>query len=130
MMSIGSDSSGAMKALLLKVSNPHPITRTWRVIDATSVLSTFTFTGLGPLIRFRDERQLLESCTGQLAHHLGHGAVVGLLVGAQIDALLESAAGVRDRLQFRDQLVQRDLGVVDEHLALDVDRHLDRLLII
>src|SRR5882757_7270534 len=111
MMSIGSDSSAGTKALLLKVNSPHPSTRTWRAIDATSVLSTFTFTGLGPLIRFRDERQLLESCTGQQAHDPGHRAVIRLLVSAQIDAFLEPAARVRDRLQLRDQLVDRDLSV-------------------
>src|SRR4051812_37655487 len=130
MMSTGSDSSGAMKALLLKVSNPHPSTRTWRAIDATSVLSTFTFTGLRSLIRLGDERQLLEARAGQQAHDLGYRSVIRLLVGAQIDALLKPAARVRDRLQLRDQLVDRDLGVGDEHLALDVDRHLDRLLVV
>src|SRR6185369_7136794 len=130
MMSTGSDSSGATKALLLKVTRPHPSTRTWRAIDATSVLSTFTFTGLGPLIRFGDERQLLESGAGQQAHDPGYRAVIRLLVGAQIDALLEPAARIRDRLQLRHQLVDRDLGVVDEDLALDVDRHLKRLLVV
>src|SRR3954447_23131359 len=129
MMSIGSDSSAGTKALLLKVTSPHPSTRTWRAIDATSVLSTFTFTDL-PLIRLGHERQLLEARAGQQAHDLGHRSVIRLLVRAKIDALLEPAARVRDRLQLRDQLVDRDLGVVDEDLALDVDRHLDWLLVV
>src|SRR6516225_8797527 len=105
MISTGNDSSGTMYALLLKVIRPHPSTRTWRAIDATSVLSTFTFTALRPLIRFRDERQLLEARARQQAHDLGHRAVIRLLVGAQIDAFLEAAARVRDRLQLRDQIV-------------------------
>src|ERR1700761_930914 len=118
MMSIGSDSSAGANALLQKVNNPHPITRTWRAIDATSVLSTFTFTDL-PLLRLCDEHELSEARAGQQPHHLGDRAVIRLLVGPHINAFLKAAARVGDRLQLRNQLVHPDLGIVDERLAAE-----------
>src|SRR5665213_1043442 len=99
MMSTGKDSSGIdSKALDENDTSPHPITRTCRATDATSVLSTFTFTRLGPLLHFGDQRQPLEPGAGQLAHHPGDGSVVRLLVRSHEYTLVEAAAGVGDRL--------------------------------
>src|ERR1700685_2786072 len=97
MISTGRDSSGtASKALDENDTSPHPITRTCRATDATSVLSTFTF--LGPLLRFRNQRQPFEPCAGQLSHHPRHGSVIRLLVRPHIYTLVRPAAGVGDRL--------------------------------
>ena len=67
---------------------------------------------------------------GQLSHHPGHRAVIGLLVGPHEDTLVHPAAGVRDRLQLRHQIGHRDFGVVDENPSLDVDRKLQRRLVL
>src|ERR1700743_1327731 len=102
MISTGRDSSGTdSKAWDENDTSPHPITSTCRATDATSVLSTFTFTLSGSLIHFSYQRQPLEPCARQCAHHLGHRSIVGLLVRSHEDALVEPAAGIRDRLQLR-----------------------------
>ena len=99
MMSTGSDSCGInSNALVENDTRPHPITRTCRATEATSVLSTFTFTRSGPLLHLGDQRQALEAGAGQLPHHPGHGAVIGLLVRPHIYTLFHAAAGVRNRL--------------------------------
>src|ERR1700677_4678994 len=97
MMSTGRDSSGVdSKALDENDTNPHPITRTCRATDATSVLSTFTF--LGPLLHFGIQWQPFELCAGQLSHHPRHRSVVRLLVRPHEYTLIHTAAGVGDRL--------------------------------
>src|ERR1700710_1455123 len=99
MTSTGKDSSGIdSKALDENDTSPHPITRTCRATDATSVLSTFTFTLLGPLLHFGDQRQPLEAGARQLPHYPRHGSVIRLLVRPHEYTLVEAAAGVRDRL--------------------------------
>src|SRR3954465_4029395 len=91
MISTGKDSSGiCSKALVENDTRPHPITRTCRATEATSVLSTFTFTLSGPLLHFGDQRQPLEARAGQLAHHPGHGTVVRLLVRPHIYTLVHA----------------------------------------
>src|ERR1700728_3522714 len=96
MISTGRDSSGIdSKALDENDTSPHPITRTCRTTDATSVLSTFT---LVPLLHFGHERQPLEPGAGQLSHHLCHGSVIRLLVRPHEYTLVQTAAGVGDRL--------------------------------
>src|SRR5580698_1401769 len=98
-MSTGKDSSGAdSNALDENDTSPHPITRTCRTTDATSVLSTFTFTRLGPLLHFSNQRQPLEAGARQLTHHPRHGSVIRLLVGPHEYTLIQPAAGVGDRL--------------------------------
>src|ERR1700736_399518 len=99
MMSTGKDSSGIdSNALVENDTSPHPITRTCRATDATSVLSTFTFTLSLPLLNFGDQRQSLESGARQLPHHPRHGPVIGLLVRPHEYTLIHAAAGVGDRL--------------------------------
>src|SRR5277367_4789857 len=121
MISTGIDSGGgASSERAEKEISPHPITRTWRAADATRVLSTFTLQL--PLIYFGYQRHAPEAGLRKPSHHLHHGAVIDLLVAADKDTFIEPAARVRDRLQFRHQLVELDLGVVEEHLALQIDR--------
>src|ERR1700679_2300846 len=99
MISTGRDSSGIdSNALDENDTSPHPITRTCRTTDATSVLSTFTFTRLVPLLHFSDQCQPRDPGAGQLAHHPRHGSVVGLLVRPHVYTLIHAAAGIRDRL--------------------------------
>src|SRR5664279_596650 len=95
------DSSGLVSnALVANDTSPHPITRTCRVTDAASVLSTLKFTPSGPLIHFGHQRQMLEARARQLSHHPGHGSIVGLFVSPHVDTLVHAAAGIGDRLQF------------------------------
>jgi hypothetical protein len=63
----------------------------------------------------RYETQVLEACRGDACHHLHHGAVVGIGVAAHIDALI--VAGRGDRLELRDDLVDRDRRLLQEDLA-------------
>src|ERR1035438_9825384 len=129
MMSTGIDSGGgASSERAEKETSPHPITRTWSATDAMSVLSTFTF-GLS-LIHFRHQRHAPEAGLRKPSHHLHHGTVIDLLVAPDKNALVQPAAGFRDRLQFRHQIVDRDLGVVEEDLALHVDRKRQRVLVL
>src|SRR5437588_8774443 len=121
MMSTGIDSGGgASSERAENETSPHPITRTWSATDAMSVLSTFTF-GLS-LIHFRHQRHAPEAGLREPSHHLHHGAVIDLLVAANEDALVQPAPGFRNRLQFRNQLFDLDLGIVKEDLALQVHR--------
>src|SRR4051812_35855952 len=122
MTSTGRDSSGWLsKAFDENDTSPQPSTSTCRATEAASVLSTFSFTPLGPLLHLGHQGQALEPGARQLSHDARHGAVIGLLVGPHEDPLLEASAGVGDRLQFRDQFVHRHFGVVDEDLASGVD---------
>src|SRR4030081_2896539 len=99
MISPGKDSSCiCSNALVENDTKPPPITRTCRAIEATSVLSTFTFTRSGPLLHFGDQRQTLEAGAGQLPHHSGHSSVIGLLVRPHIYTLVHAAAGIRNCL--------------------------------
>src|SRR5437660_12813951 len=99
MTSTGRDSSGTdSKALDEHEASPDPSTRTCRATEATSVLSTFSFTPLGPLLHLGDQCQPLEPGAGQLPHHPRHGSVVRLLVGAHEYTLIQAAAGIRDGL--------------------------------
>src|ERR1700761_3863265 len=99
MISTGRDSSGTdLKALDENDTSPHPITSTCRATDATSVLSTFTSTLSGPLIHFSHQRQPLEPCARQCAHHPGDRTVVGLLVGAHEKGRIEPPPRVRGGL--------------------------------
>src|SRR6266478_204708 len=121
MISTGIDSGGgASSDRAEKDSSPHPITRTWSATDATSVLSTFTLPL--SLIHFRYQRHAPETSGGKPPHHLHHGTVIDLLVAADKDPFIQPAPRVGDRLQFRHQLVELDLGVVEENLAFQVDR--------
>src|SRR4051794_20385926 len=130
MISTGSDSSGWLsKAFDENDTIPQPSTSTCRATEAASVLSTFSFTPLGPLLHFGHQRQPLEAGARQLSHDARHGAVVGLLVRPHENALIEAATSVGDRLQLRDQVVHRHFGVVDEDLACGVDRELQRRLV-
>src|ERR1700730_1101334 len=97
MMSTGIDSGGgASSERAEKEISPHPITRTWSAADATMVLSTFTLPL--PLIHFRYQRHAPEASLRKPAHHPHHGTVIDLLVAANKDTFIESAARVRDRL--------------------------------
>src|SRR6266849_6285019 len=127
MISTGIDSGGgASSERAEKDISPHPITRTWSATDATRVLSTFTFRL--SLIHFRHERHTPKAGLRKPSHHLHHGTVVDLLVTANKNALIQAAAGVRDRLQFRHQLVERDFSIIEEDLTLQVDRKRQRVL--
>src|SRR5664280_875510 len=117
MISTGMDSGGgASSERAEKETSPHPITRTWSATDAMSVLSTFTF-GLS-LIHFRHQRHAPEAGLRKPSHHLHHGTVVDFLVAPDKNALIQPAAGVRDRLQLGHQIIEPDLGFVEEDLAL------------
>src|ERR1700722_1615787 len=99
MISTGRGSFGIdSKALDENDTSPHPITRTCRTTDAASVLSTFTFTRLGPLLHFGDQRQPLEPGAGQLSHHLRHGSIIGLLVRPHEYTLVHAATGLGNGL--------------------------------
>jgi len=62
-----------------------------------------------------------EAGAGQQVHYLRHCPVIRPFVGAYKDALPHGTAPVGYGLQFEHQLVETNLGVVDEYLALDVD---------
>src|SRR5450759_2014195 len=129
MISTGIDSGGgASSERAEKDTSPHPITRTWSATDAMSVLSTFTF-GLS-LIYFRHQRHTPEAGGRKPSHHLHHGTVVDLLVAPDKNALVQPAAGFRDRLQFRHQIVETDFGVVEKDLAFQVDRKRQRIFVL
>src|ERR1700760_2660278 len=129
MMSIGIDSGGGASSERAENEiKPHPITRTWSATDATRVLSTFTLPL--PLIHFRYQRHAPEAGLRKPSHHLHHGAVVNLLVAANKNPFIEPAARIRDGLQFRHQLVELDLGVIEKHLALQIDRERQRILVL
>src|ERR1700712_4936465 len=116
MISTGIDSGGgASSERVEKDTSPHSITRTWSATDAISVLSIFTFRL--SLIHFRHQRHTPEAGLRQPPHHFHHRAVVDLPVAADEDALVEPAAGFRNRLQFRHHLINADFGLVEEYLA-------------
>src|SRR3984957_6265500 len=129
MISTGIDSGGgASSERAEKDTSPHPITRTWSATDAISVLSTFTFRL--SLIHFRHQRHAPEAGGRQPSHHLHHGAVVDLLVAPNEDALIQPAARLGDRFQLRHQIINPDLGIVEEYLAFKVDRKRQRVLVL
>src|ERR1700676_5231379 len=103
MISTGIDSGGgASSERAEKDISPHPITRTWSATDAMSVLSTFTLRL--SLIHFRHQRHAPKAGGRQPSHHLHHGTVVDLLVAPNKNALVQPAAGLGNRLQFRHQI--------------------------
>src|SRR6202035_3464084 len=115
MISTGIDSGGgASSERAENDTSPHPITRTWSATDAISVLSTFTFRL--SLIHFRHQRHAPEAGSRKPSHHLHHRTVVDLLVAPNKNALIQPAPRLGDRLQFRHQIVEADLGVVEEDL--------------
>src|SRR5438067_2788527 len=121
MISTGIDSGGAASSERAEnETSPQPMTRTWSATDAMIVLSTFTF-GL-PLIHFRHQRHAPEAGLRKPSHHLHDGTVVDFLVAPDENALVQTAARLRDRFQLRHQIVQTDCGVVEEDLALQIDR--------
>src|SRR6478672_2507378 len=99
MTSTATESSGVISSALVEnETNPHPITRTCRAIDAASVLSMLTFTRLRPLLHLGDQCKPLEARAGQLPHDPRHGSVIGLLVRPHIDTYVHAAAGVGNSL--------------------------------
>src|SRR5664280_2358794 len=129
MISTGMDSGGgASSERAEKETSPHPITRTWSATDAMSVLSTFTFRL--SLIHFGHQRHAPKAGLRQPSHHLHHGTVVDLLVATDENAFVQPAAGIGDRLQFRHQFLDPDFGIVEEYLALQIDRQRQRILVL
>src|SRR6202165_3608841 len=129
MISTGIDSGGgASSERAEKDTSPHPITRTWSATDATSVLSTFTFRL--SLIHVRHQRHAPKAGLRKPSPYPHHGTVVDLLVAPNKNALIQAAAGVRDRLQLRYQVVESDFIVIEEDLTFQVDRKRQRILVL
>src|SRR6266851_8267752 len=129
MISTGIDSGGgASSERAENETSPHPITRTWSAADATRVLSTFTVSL--SLIHFGHQRHAAKARGRKPSHHLHHSPVVDLLVAPDKNPFIQPAPRVRNRLQLRHQVVQRDLGVIEKDLALQVDRQRQRVLLL
>src|SRR5215470_3334241 len=128
MMSMGIASGGASSERAEKETSPHPITRTWSAADATMVLSTFTVSL--SLLHFRHQRHAAETRGREPPHHLHDRTVVDLLVSPDKNTLIEAAARIGDRLQLRHEIIDRNLGVVEEDLALQIDGQCQRVLLL
>src|SRR5947207_5059397 len=129
MISTGIDPGGAASSERAEnETSPQPMTSTWSATDAMIVLSTFTF-GL-PLIPPRHQRHAPEAGLRKPSDHLHDGTVVEFLVAPDENALVQTAARLRDRFQFRHQIVQTDCGVVEEDLALKIDRKRQWILVL
>src|SRR4029078_1422173 len=83
-------------------------------------------TMLRPL-RLGDERDLGEAGRLDPPHHAHHRAVVDTLVAANEDLLLDAVLG--DGLELGPEIVEPDLGLLDEDLSRLVDADGDRLLV-
>src|SRR5690606_38212850 len=74
-----------------------------------------------------DETDVAIAGAGNGTHDLHHGAVIAGPVATYENALLIAGGG--DRLQLGNELVERDLGILQENLALGIDRHRERILV-
>src|SRR5262249_8806719 len=129
MMSIGSDSPGAASnGLAENVTSPHTRSARWPAADM--VMPALIDRASGALLDLRHQRNAAEAGGRKPAHHAHHRAVIHLLVAAHIDALLETTARLGDRLELGDKLVDRDFAVLQEDLALEIDRERQRLLVL
>src|SRR5258708_6435944 len=129
MISTGIDSGGgASSETREKDISPPPITRAGGGNDATRVFSTFPLPLF--LIHFRHQRHAPKAGLRKPSHYLHHGTVVDLLVAPNKNALIQAAAGVRDRLQLRYQVVESDFIVIEEDLTFQVDRKRQRILVL
>src|SRR5580698_524605 len=67
----------------------------------------------------------------QTAHDLHHCTVVDLGVATHIDLIVQTAVPrFADRLELRDQILDRNFLILQEHLAVDGYRNRERLVVL
>src|SRR6185436_18668659 len=109
MMSTGKDSGGVeLSGLAAIETSPHASTAACPIADMVQP----AFMRSGALLDLRHQRDAAEACRREPPHHAHHCTVIDLPVATHIDALVVAAARLRDRLEFRDQFVDLDLGVL------------------
>src|SRR6185503_15110746 len=112
------------------LAEPSPmITMIRRAAWAMTEVVTPVFIALFRLVLglCRDQPDLGETARAERPHHLHHGAVVGALVAAHIDALVGGGAVRRLRVDGIDEPVDIDRLVAQIDVARRRHRHGDRL---
>src|SRR5512139_1628926 len=92
--------------------------------------SPFSSLRFRALLEFGDQGYTMKAGRRQPTHHFHHGAIVHFLVPADIDPGFGAAARLRHRLHLGDQIVYGNLGILQENLALVVDRQGERFLVL
>src|SRR6266498_305429 len=129
--STGIDSvGGALSAFGANDTNAHSSTAAWALADMVSPVFMAVGIGSGSLLDLRHQRNTVEAGRGQPPHDPHHCAVIHLAIPAHIDALVRPAASLGDRLELCNEIFDLDLGILQEHLALAVDRDRERLAVL
>ena len=81
------------------------------------------------VVKFRHQRYALISRSGDSSHDAHEFPVVCGFIPAHEDRFVESFARLSDSLQFWLKLVKGDFSLLDENLALGIDRERERLAI-
>src|SRR5262249_3969144 len=127
-MSTGSESTGVTSYGRAANDTRRPsMTGPWPTADVTSPIR---IEALSPLFHLGHQGDAAEAGRRQPPHHAHHRTVVHLAVAAHIDALVEAAARLGHRLQLGHQLLDLDLAILQENLAVCIDRNRQRLLVL
>src|SRR5712692_6299756 len=128
-MSTGSDSAGAAEnGLAANDTTHHASSATCPTADM--VTPVFIARASGSLLDLRHQRDAAEARLGDSTHDAHHCTVIHLAVATHVDAFLEAAAPFGHGLELRHQLLDLDFAVLQEDLALHVDRKGQRLLVL
>src|SRR5262245_40953552 len=131
MRSTGIDSAGgALSALGANEIKAHSSTAACALADMVSPVLIAIGAGSGPLLDLRHKRDPMEAGRREPAHDAHHGAVIDLAIPAHVDALVHPAASPGDRFELGNQIFDLDLGILQEHLPLAVDRYGQRLAVL
>src|SRR5690242_7057349 len=118
-MSTPTDSSSlTSSALVENDSITQPSTSTCRATDASTVLSTLTFTSRSLLGNDHDIG--LEPRGLDVPQHLHHVSVADILVAAQKDHVIRFRPRLADRLDLGQQFGVRNLGVAEIQLHIGI----------
>src|SRR6266566_2900375 len=130
MRSTGIDSvGGVLSAFGANDTNAHSSTAACALADMVSPVFMAIGAGSRPLLDLRHQRNAVEAGRGEPPHDPHHGTVIHFAIPAHVDALVRSAASLGDRFELCNEILDLDLGILQEHLALAVDRHRQRLAV-
>src|SRR6478672_9761467 len=94
------------------------------------LLSPFSSLRFRALLKLGDQGYTMKPGRRQPSHHFHHGPVIHLLVAAHVNTGLGAATRLGYGLHLGDQIVDGNLAILQENLALLVDRDGERFLVL
>src|SRR5262245_57046262 len=95
----------------------------WRDSSASPLRSS-------PLLNLGHQGDAVEARAGEPTHHLHDGTIIYVAITTDVDPLVGTAPRVRDSPELGQQFVERYLGVLQEHLPLEIDRNCERFAVL